>query len=148
MPSLEDPTAQDFDLADGLVILSNAGNAPAVEIALQGASTFNSDISYDGMVNLVELGVLNVNYGRKAADADWDPTADVNGDGIVNPAAPARTIAEDITPETVYPVALGPNAVYTPSALDSAGVMVESLHYRSDLDGSAILLAPIVTRPV
>ncbi len=84
VPTAADPTRQDFDLTDGLVILSNAENAPRLEIALRGRSTYNSDITYDGKVNFAELGILNSRFGRKAGDADWDPTADINGDGRIN----------------------------------------------------------------
>ena len=84
VPTAADATRQDFDMADGLVILSNAQNAPRLQIALRGRSTYNSDISYDGKVNLAELGILNARFGLRAGDAAWDPTADVNGDGRIN----------------------------------------------------------------
>ena len=84
LPSLADATAQDFDLGDGLVILSDAGNAPVFEVALRGASTFNSDISYDGKVDLGELGVVNAGFGKTAGHPDFDPSSDINGDGVIN----------------------------------------------------------------
>ena len=83
-PTLDDATCQDFDLTDGLVILSDAANAPVFHVALEGHSTFNSDITYDGKVNLAELGPLNANFGKASGDSDWDPTADIDGDGAVN----------------------------------------------------------------
>ncbi|MCL6501489.1 MAG: hypothetical protein K6T86_02310 [Pirellulales bacterium] len=84
LPSLLNPTRQNFDLANGVVLLNDSANLPQLSIRLRGQSTYNSDITYDGRVNLAELGVLNANFGRKAGDANWDPTADINGDGRVN----------------------------------------------------------------
>ena len=75
---------QSFDLSDGLVIHSNAINNGALEVHLAGQSTFNSDISYDGQVNLAELGILNVNFGSISEDPNFDPTADTNADGMIN----------------------------------------------------------------
>ena len=84
LPTLQDATTQDFDLSAGLVILTSDTAAPAVDVRLRGESTFNSDINHDGVVNLGELGVLNVNFGKTSAAAGFDPTADINGDGMVN----------------------------------------------------------------
>lgn len=84
LPTPDNATCQDFDLIDGLVILSDAVNEPTLNVALEGHSTFRSDISYDGRVNLGELGVLNANFGRKLGDANFDPTADIYYDGVVN----------------------------------------------------------------
>jgi len=79
-----DPTNENFCLADGLVILSDATNDPNYEVVLRGTSTFNSDITYDGKVDLGELGPLNANWGKNPSDPDWDPTADINGDDVVD----------------------------------------------------------------
>ena len=84
LPTVQDATTQDFDLAAGLVILTSDPAAPAVDVRLRGASTFTSDINYDGVVNLGELGILNVNFSKVAADPGFDPTADINGDGVIN----------------------------------------------------------------
>ena len=73
-----------FDLNDGLVINSNASNDADFDVQLAGQSTFNSDISYDGIVNLSELGLLNVNFGFMKGDTGYDPTADINADGMIN----------------------------------------------------------------
>ena len=70
-----------FDLSDALVINSNADNNAAFEVHLAGQSTFNSDINYDGIVNLTELGLLNANFGFMNGDSDYDPTADIDGNG-------------------------------------------------------------------
>ena len=79
-----DPKNENFALSDGLVILSNATNNPDYEVGLRGVSTFNSDISYDGRVDLGELGVLNSNWGKASGDLDWDPTADIDGNGKID----------------------------------------------------------------
>lgn len=80
LPSLSDVTVQTFNLANGLVLLSNSVGSPTTNIALVGASTFNSDINYDGSVNLGDLGVFNNAVGVTPVD----PTADINGDGAIN----------------------------------------------------------------
>ena len=72
-----------FDLSNGLVINSNAINS-AFEVHLSGRSTFNSDINYDGAVELRDIEVFNANLGSEIGDANFDPTADINGDGIIN----------------------------------------------------------------
>lgn len=80
LPSLADSTVQTFNLTNGVVLLSNSPGSPTVNIALSGASTFNSDINYDGAVNLTDLGVFNNAYGAPTVD----PTADINGDAAIN----------------------------------------------------------------
>lgn len=80
IPSLANASVQTFNLTNGLVMLSNAPGSPTTNIALVGASTFNSDINYDGNVNLGDLGVFNSAVGVTPVD----PTADINGDGAIN----------------------------------------------------------------
>ena len=84
VPTLKDATVRDFELDAGMVILSDAFHTPWANVALEGHSTYNSDISYSGKVNLDELGLLNVNFGKSVGDPGWDPTADCNGDGTIN----------------------------------------------------------------
>lgn len=81
---LGNPALADFDLAAGLVVKSTGVNAPEMNIALAGKATFHADVNYDGRVNFGELGILNSNFGRRAGDPGWDPTADINGDGFIN----------------------------------------------------------------
>ena len=72
-----------FNRSDALVLFTNAVDIPEFAIALSGKSTFNSDINYNGIVNTGDLGALNqarVNYNKGILD----PTADINGDGIIN----------------------------------------------------------------
>ena len=74
---------ESFNLSNGLVLFTNAVDIPEFAIALSGKSTFNSDINYNGIVNTGDLGALNqarVNYNKGILD----PTADINGDGIIN----------------------------------------------------------------
>lgn len=80
LPSLADATVQTFNLTNGVVLLSNAPGSPTMNIALSGASTFNSDINYDGAVNFTDLGVFNNAFGAPSVD----PTADINGDAAIN----------------------------------------------------------------
>ncbi|MEA5537307.1 cadherin domain-containing protein [Crocosphaera sp. XPORK-15E] len=82
------PTAarQNFNVADGLVINSNAQNDSSLDVRLTGKSTFNSDISYDGTVNLSDLVTLQKPglFGSKTGQTNYDPTADITGDGNIN----------------------------------------------------------------
>lgn len=80
LPSLANSAVQTFNLTNGVVLLSNAPGSPTLNIALSGASTFNSDINYDGAVNFTDLGVFNNAFGAPSVD----PTADINGDAAIN----------------------------------------------------------------
>ncbi|AKE63695.1 Alkaline phosphatase [Microcystis aeruginosa NIES-2549] len=77
---------ENFNLANGLVINSNAQNNSALNIQLTGKSTFNSDISYDGRVNLTDLNTLQRPglFGSSSGQTNYDPTADITGDGRIN----------------------------------------------------------------
>ena len=77
---------ENFNLANGLVINSNAQNNSALNIQLAGKSTFNSDISYDGKVNLTDLNTLQRPglFGSSIGQTNYDPTADITGDGKIN----------------------------------------------------------------
>ncbi|MDB9413146.1 cadherin domain-containing protein [Microcystis aeruginosa] len=77
---------ENFNLANGLVINSNAQNNSALNIQLTGKSTFNSDISYDGKVNLTDLNTLQRPglFGSSSGQTNYDPTADITGDGRIN----------------------------------------------------------------
>ncbi len=77
---------ENFNLANGLVINSNAQNNSALNIQLTGKSTFNSDISYDGKVNLTDLNTLQRPglFGSISGQTNYDPTADITGDGRIN----------------------------------------------------------------
>jgi hypothetical protein len=86
LPNADDASTQSFHVADGLVICTNAENAPELAVTLAGDSTFDADVSLDGTVNLTDLILFDENYGRAAGDADYDPTADPNGDGQVDMA--------------------------------------------------------------
>jgi predicted outer membrane repeat protein len=77
---------ENFNLANGLVINSNAQNNSALNIQLAGKSTFNSDISYDGRVNLTDLTTLQRPglFGSSSGQTNYDPTSDITGDGRIN----------------------------------------------------------------
>ncbi|WP_013320730.1 beta strand repeat-containing protein [Gloeothece verrucosa] len=79
-----DAAGEKFSLDDGLIIHSNATNNSALKVALTGKSTYNSDISYDGKVNLGDLAPLNAAFGSRQGDSKYDPTADITGDGAIN----------------------------------------------------------------
>ena len=74
----------DFDLDNGLVINSNAINDAAFEVQLSGRSTFNSDISYDGIVGTEDLDVFAANFGGMIGGPSFDPTTDINRDGQID----------------------------------------------------------------
>jgi len=59
-------------------------DAAMLQVAIEGHSTFDADINYDGKVNLGDLGVLRANYLKTTTSPDWDPTADINQDGTIN----------------------------------------------------------------
>lgn len=84
LPTAANTQGIDFERDDALVLHAVAAGGTHFPVALAGRSTFAADITYDGRVNLAELGVLNARFGRRAQDADWDPTADINGDGRIN----------------------------------------------------------------
>jgi hypothetical protein len=83
-PNLLDSSWQSFDVSAGLVIHTDSATTPTLEVRLRGESTFDSDITYDGNVNLAELGVLRVNYLKNQSDPTFDHTADINGDGAIH----------------------------------------------------------------
>lgn len=84
VPNASDTSTQTFRISDGLVIKSNAANAPLVQITLVGASTFDADITYDGRVNIADVVAFDSQIGTRAGDGKYQPTADPNGDGKVD----------------------------------------------------------------
>lgn len=83
-PNVQNKTAQSFQAENGLVIVSDAENAPRVEIALTGHSTFDADITYDGNVNIADLVSFDDHCGARSGDANYHPSIDPNGDGSVD----------------------------------------------------------------
>jgi hypothetical protein len=77
---------EDFSDNNGLTILSNATNDSSFEVSLAGKSTYNSDISYDGNVNLTDLVTLQKPglFGSSNGQTNYDPTSDITGDGNIN----------------------------------------------------------------
>jgi Ca2+-binding RTX toxin-like protein len=77
---------EDFSDNNGLTILSNATNDSSFEVSLAGKSTYNSDISYDGTVNLSDLVTLQRPglFGSSSGQNNYDPTSDITGDGNIN----------------------------------------------------------------
>ncbi len=83
-PTGQSTGSESFAMGEGLVILTNSSVTPIVEITLSGASTFSSDLNYDGAVNFAEIGILNVQFGLTEQDPGFDPALDITGDGAVN----------------------------------------------------------------
>ena len=79
-----DAAEQNFSIDDGLTIISNAVNSSEMFVSLSGKSTFDSDITYDGLVSFGDLGPLNAYWGSESSNANFDATADINGDGVIN----------------------------------------------------------------
>lgn len=78
-------SGESFNVPDGLVINSNSANAPIFGVGLIGESTFNSDINYDGIVDLNDLAVLEQTpFLSSLGDPGYDPSADINGDTEIN----------------------------------------------------------------
>ena len=42
------------------------------------------DVNGDGIVDLLDMGVLSAHWGETPASPNWDPKCDLNGDGIVD----------------------------------------------------------------
>ncbi len=84
IPNSRDTSTQSFDVSNGLVILSNAENAPRLTVALLGESTYNADVTYDGIVNLADVVTFDDHYGLHGGDLSYDPSVDPNGDGSVD----------------------------------------------------------------
>jgi hypothetical protein len=83
-PNATDATVQSFDVSNGLVIVSNAANAPVVEVGLRGDSTFDADTNYDGQVDLADLISFEQHFGLQAGDDNYSPQIDPNGDGVID----------------------------------------------------------------
>ncbi|MFN5514571.1 MAG: SdrD B-like domain-containing protein [Cyanobacteriota bacterium] len=76
------PGSAGESLSGALTVFSDAQNNPAIGVILAGSSTFNADINYDGMVNIADLGALNQAKAQEIL-GNFDPTADINGDGAL-----------------------------------------------------------------
>jgi hypothetical protein len=83
-PRADDPTTQSFQVSNGLVIVSDAANTPRIEITLQGASTFDADINYDGRVNIADVVLFDDHVGNHAGNTNFDRSTDPNGDGSID----------------------------------------------------------------
>ncbi|MBJ7899548.1 MAG: hypothetical protein GC158_06440 [Cyanobacteria bacterium RI_101] len=77
-----DPGAAGESLSGAVTVFSDAQNNPAIGVILAGRSTFNADINYDGVVNIADLGALNQAKFQEIL-GNFDPTADINGDGAL-----------------------------------------------------------------
>ncbi|WP_177169546.1 choice-of-anchor L domain-containing protein [Cylindrospermopsis raciborskii] len=73
---------ENFSVANGLLLVTNDPYNPQHAIALQGKSTYDADINYDGKVSFGDLGPLNNAY-KNFKEGIYDSTADINGDGDV-----------------------------------------------------------------
>jgi hypothetical protein len=67
-----------------VVISTDSATTPQFAIRLRGASTFNSDVNYDGTVSTLDLPILSAGYRSQAGDPRYDPTADINADGAID----------------------------------------------------------------
>ena len=52
--------------------------------AIRARFSQNGDLNGDGKVNLDDLELLSLNYGKRAAQGSGTLTGDLNGDGIIN----------------------------------------------------------------
>ncbi len=85
-PNATDATVQSFDVSNGFVIVSNATNAPVLEVGLRGDSTFDADTNYDGQVDLADLISFDTHFGLQAGDDNYSLQIDPNGDGVIDVA--------------------------------------------------------------
>ena len=125
-------TVQDFDIADGIVIVTSSEVTPEIVIGLEGHSTFNADVNYDGNVNLGDLGIIRGNYLSDSSSSDWDPSADINGDGVIHlgDLGPLRSsVPDDPQPAAVGRRRLFPAAVPVCRTDELAQAVVDAAAY-------------------
>ena len=84
LPSLQDESPESFQNSAGLVLVSNAANAPQVDVALAGQSTYNADINYDGKVNIADIVAFENLLGAQRGDANYSASADPSGSGSID----------------------------------------------------------------
>jgi len=84
LPRGRSPATQSFDVADGVVILSNAANEAELRIALKGDSTFDTDLTCDGRVDRDDLAAMLPAFGRRAGQSGYAPFVDPNNDGRID----------------------------------------------------------------
>jgi len=42
------------------------------------------DVNHDGLINCTDLDIVKAALGSKLGDSNWNPAADINGDGVVD----------------------------------------------------------------
>jgi uncharacterized protein YvpB len=52
-------------------------------IDMSVGATIPGDVNHDGKVNLPDLVILAIAYGSKPGDPNWNPNADIDGNGVV-----------------------------------------------------------------
>ena len=55
-----------------------------VDIIVGGVVMGLGDQNTDGVVNVFDMVLISVNFGKIDTDVDWVPEADTNGDGVIN----------------------------------------------------------------
>ena len=70
------------DFRDNCARVSNADQLDSDEDGYGNAC--DADLNNDGVVNVLDLGLLRTAFFSMPGDADWNPAADLTGDGVVN----------------------------------------------------------------
>jgi hypothetical protein len=64
-------------LAEGIIIHTDAPDQPTLRVGLQGETTFDADVNYDGRVDRDDILLLSDQFGKGNNSGFVDP----NGDG-------------------------------------------------------------------
>lgn len=67
-----------------ITLITDDPEQEEIDIGLFGRSTHQTDISYEGTVNLDDLGRLASRFGSSEEDDLYDPSADINFDGQIS----------------------------------------------------------------
>ena len=77
------PTEAGLNLeGEQITLITDDPEQDEINISLFGHSTHQADISYEGDVNLNDLGRLASSF--RSQDTPYDPTADINFDGQIS----------------------------------------------------------------
>jgi hypothetical protein len=68
---------ESLSLAEGIIIHTNAPDQPTLRVGLQGETTFDADVNYDGRVDREDILLLSDQFGKGNNSGFVDP----NGDG-------------------------------------------------------------------
>lgn len=77
-------TTGNLDQADGIVVVSNAGNRGRYAIATTAQTTYAADLNLDGQVNVADVVLLDSVFGQTRGDGSYQERLDPNLDGSID----------------------------------------------------------------